>query len=105
MVNLGMNEYLSKEFIEKILDAHMLDSNGAEHYAYSTLKHEFMAAPGADVVEAKHGRWIPVHHNGDLTGGKCSVCGKFKKTYNMGTLYNGYKVCHNCGAKMDGVVK
>ena len=62
-----MNEYLSKEFIEKILNAHMLDSNGAEHYAYSTLKRELMVAPGTSI---KTGKWVWKEfgdHNGLLT--------------------------------------
>lgn len=55
----------------------------------------------ADVVEVKRGKWIPIYHNGKFTGGKCSVCGKFKKTYRMEILYKSYKFCHKCGAKMD----
>lgn len=58
--------------------------------------------PAADVVEVKHGKWIPTYHHGKFTGGKCSVCGKFKKTYNIVKLHKSYRFCHKCGAKMDG---
>lgn len=97
-----MSEYLSKEFIEKILDAHMIDSNGAEHYAYSTLKRELMVAPGTDVVEIKHGRWklhnvagfdffgAPVLHT---LACDCSVCGR------DGGEETPY--CPWCGAEME----
>ena len=95
MVNLGMNEYLSKDFIEKILDAHMLDSNGAEHYAYSTLKREFMVAPGSNVTEVKRGRWY-LADDGD--GVVCDKCGA-----DFCALLNEvmrFKYCPNCGAYM-----
>lgn len=90
-----MNEYLSKEFIEKILDAHMLDSNGAEHYAYNTLKREFMVAPGSDVAEVKHGRWY-LADDGD--GVVCDECGT-----DFCVLLNEvmrFRYCPNCGAYM-----
>ena len=39
-----MNEYLSKEYIAKLLDSHLADSRGAEHYAYDIIKRELMDA-------------------------------------------------------------
>lgn len=39
-----MNEYLSKEYIAKVLDSHLADSRGAEHYAYDIIKRELMDA-------------------------------------------------------------
>jgi hypothetical protein len=95
MVNLGMNEYLSKEFMEKILDAHLEDSRGAEHYAYDVVKRELMAAPGADVVEVKHSRWY-LADDGD--GVVCDECGT-----DFCVLLNEvmrFKYCPNCGAYM-----
>lgn len=90
-----MNEYLSKEFIARVLDAHMLDSNGAEHYAYSTLKRELMVAPGSDVAEVKRGRWY-LADDGD--GLVCGECGE-----DFCVLLNEvmrFKYCPNCGAYM-----
>ena len=89
-----MNEYLSKEFIEKILNAHMLDSNGAEHYAYSTLKRELMVAPGTSI---KTGKWVWKDfgdHNGLLTL-CCSEC-----LDTCGARENA-SYCSSCGAKME----
>lgn len=90
-----MSKYLSEEFIIKLLDAHLEDSRGAEHYAYNTLKRELIVAPGSDVVEVKHGRWIEEYVYAaspyDRIRYKCSRCGRteeYKEDY-----------CH-CGAKM-----
>lgn len=58
--------------------------------------------PAADVVEVKHGEWMPVYYNGKLKGGKCSICGKYKKAYNITLLNKNYQFCHGCGAKMAG---
>lgn len=98
-----MNEYLSKEYIFKLLDAHLEDSRGAEHYAYDIIKREIVAAPGVviepwdfEAIEIKLGHWIedyvydPDPH--DRIRYKCSVCGRteeYKQPY-----------C-NCGAKME----
>ena len=93
MVNLGMNEYLSKDFIEKILDAHLEDSRGAEHYAYDIVKRELMAAPGTSI---KHGKWVWKDfgdHNGFLTL-CCSEC-----LETCGARENA-NYCPNCGAYM-----
>lgn len=99
MVNLGMSKYLSKDFIEKILDAHMLDSNGAEHYAYSTLKREFMVAPGADVVEVKYAEWIMVIDDFDDGLGNrelphCTNCHRGVYRHDAGSW------CPFCGSAM-----
>lgn len=102
MVNLGMNKYLSEEFIIKLLDAHLEDSRGAEHYAYDVIKREIVAAPGvviepwdSEIIEIKCGQWIedyvydPDPH--DRIRYKCSVCGRTEESKQP--------YC-NCGAKM-----
>ena len=53
-----------------------------------------------DKDETVYGKWLPVYHNGRLTGGECSICGKYKRTYNVFKLYKSYKFCHGCGTKM-----
>jgi hypothetical protein len=95
-----MNEYLSKDFIAKILDAHLEDSRGAEHYAYNTLKRELMVAPESDVVEVKYGHWIedyvydPDPH--DRIRYKCSKCDLI-----LDGVAQCFTYCPNCGARMD----
>lgn len=93
MVNLGMNKYLSEEFIIKLLDAHLKDSRGAEHYAYDVVKRELMAAPGTNI---NHGKWVWKDfgdHNGFLTL-CCSEC-----LETCGARENA-NYCPNCGADM-----
>lgn len=90
-----MNEYLSKDFIEKILDAHLEDSRGAEHYAYDIIKRELMAVPGSDVKLVKHGRWY-LADDGD--GVVCSECGE--DFCNIYLEVDRFKHCPNCGAYM-----
>ena len=59
-------------------------------------------APSIDAMEVVHGQWLPIYCGDRLVGGKCSVCGKFKKLSSMKMLYEQYKFCHKCGSKMDG---
>jgi hypothetical protein len=94
-----MNEYLSKEFIEKILDAHLEDSRGAEHYAYGIIKRELMVAPGADVVEVKHAEWDMVVDDFDDGFGNrkyphCTNCHRGVYRHDAGSW------CPFCGAAM-----
>jgi hypothetical protein len=89
-----MNEYLSKDFIEKILDAHLEDSRGAEHYAYDIIKRELMAAPGADVKPVKRGKWISFLDGDHIMPERyyrCSCCGRVESRERP--------YCH-CGANM-----
>ena len=87
-----MNKYLSEEFIIKLLDAHLEDSRGAEHYAYNTLKREIISAPGTEI---KHGRWY-LADDGD--GVVCSECGE--DFCNIYLEVERFKYCPNCGAYM-----
>lgn len=61
-----------------------------------TVAAVFESAPAADVVEVRHGRWLPVQL-GDM---RCSLCGE---VYGVcGGLLGDYNYCPSCGAKMDG---
>lgn len=102
MVSLGMNKHLSEEDIVKLLDAHLKDSNGAEHYAYETIKREMMDVPGVviapwdfEIIEFKHGRWY-LADDGD--GLVCSECGE--DFCNIYLEVDRFKYCPNCGAYM-----
>ena len=96
-----MDEYLNKNFIEKILKAHLEDSRGAENYAYNIIKRELMSAPGADVTLVKHGHWKLHNVEGEFFGKptlvtwacNCSVCGR------DGGEETPY--CPWCGAEME----
>ena len=50
--------------------------------------------PAADVVEVRHGKWLPVTtYDGREHLYRCSVCNRHEQVI--------YEYCH-CGAKMDG---
>lgn len=71
--------------------------------AYECFLCDLEMQPIADVVEVKHGEWITKCIASSSSGFEwymhtCSNCGDFYKT----VLPDGYKYCHNCGAKMDG---
>ena len=56
-------------------------------------------APAADVVEVRHGEWIPVE--GDVIW-KCSICDAEISTSWDYENEDMFKYCPCCGAKMDG---
>lgn len=45
-----MDEYISRKYLEDIVDYHLSHSNGAEHYAYGIIRGEVRVAQSADVV-------------------------------------------------------
>lgn len=85
-----MNEYLSKEYIIKLLDAHLKDSSGAEHYAYDIIKREIVATPSV-----KHGKWIWKDFEGD---GFCTLC--CSECLDIDGAREDANYCSNCGADM-----
>lgn len=89
-----MDEYISKQtFKEKYLCCGWLPEMSEE---------EFDAFPAADVVEVRHGRWIPeacesVSKRNRLIEYRvysCSICGRSNGRVKK-------KYCPNCGARMD----
>lgn len=98
-----MDEYLSKSFIENILDAHLEDSRGAENYAYNIIKRELMSAPGVDVAEVKHGHWIEKYvydsDPHDRIRYKCSECDLI-----LDGVAQCFTYCPNCGTKMEASI-
>lgn len=52
----------------------------------------------ADVIEPKHGRWIPLRKEGCY---KCSECLAASRVDNAGIPRLYWNYCPNCGAKMD----
>lgn len=52
------------------------------------------AIPAADVVEVRHGQWLPSDIPDSILD-KCSECG-----FDMGAFT--FRYCPSCGAKMDG---
>ncbi len=98
-----MSKYIDSEAFFKVIntlpykDTSYPDTsvyNGAISDVADMLTH----FPAADVVEVKHGRWVPIKRGevgysaGDF---KCTECGKPNKCYSLTPF------CPNCGAKMD----
>ena len=90
-----MAEYISKQaFKEKYLCCGWLPEMSEE---------EFNSFPAADVVEVRHGRWIP----SDMGGGEpdeAYICSECEEPWvlNDGTPEeNNMRYCPSCGARMD----
>lgn len=56
---------------------------------------EIEEAPTAEVIEARHGRWVSTEYPFMNECEDCSECG-YRTVYG-----NEFKCCPNCGAKMD----
>lgn len=51
---IKMKEYISRKWLEKLLDRHLSNSKGAEHYAYSVIKQEINYDPTLDSILIDH---------------------------------------------------
>ena len=101
-VGQTMAEYIKREVAYELARTNGYYSDFHKSMAdLTSLKELLDDTPTADVVEVKHGEWLPVFHNDKFKGGKCSECGKYKKSHNITFLNKNYKFCHSCGAKMD----
>lgn len=103
-----MDEYISKEFMLKNLEADKM--NNAEHCEPVTVQimerfiryvKEF---PSADVQPVKHGYWEEVIDYGGWgdTHYRCSVCGEEWYLEDGKPKDNNMNFCPRCGARMDG---
>lgn len=87
--------YVNKSDIYKMFD----ESNGVIKLHIADVD----MLPTADVVEVKHGEWIPIviqdgyYEPPYCDTIKCSECGALEDV----SLHDA-KYCHMCGAKMDG---
>ena len=84
---------LLQDIAETVIFSVRPDRPSAELRGARKIIDRIEAAPTADVVEVKHGRWIPVKLTRRTTEYKCSICGRWERTEQP--------YC-NCGAKMDG---
>lgn len=94
-----MNEYISKNYLNLILNRYLENSSGAEHYAYERIKEEINGAVVAKVLRSK---WINVVDFGDGNCyGYCENCGNEQKAKSANALRAFCKYCSWCGANMD----
>ena len=97
-----MKEYIEREAVEEMLENAQIITDG-ENCGYCTDDVNLGGIPAADVVEVRHGRWIPeacesVSKRNRLIEYRvysCSICGR-----SNGRVKKRY--CPNCGALMDG---
>lgn len=97
--------YIGKAYIDlcKALSQKSKICPGANEPTVKDVFALVMHAPVADVVEVRHGRWIPeacesVSKRNRLIEYRvysCSICGRSNGRVKK-------KYCPNCGAKMDG---
>lgn len=85
----------NKEYIERGEAILAVTRDGCTANVVGVLLH----MPAADVVEVRHGEWIPVE--GDVIW-KCSICDAEISTSWDYENEDMFKYCPCCGAKMDG---
>ena len=84
-----------KEYIEKAAALKALSKSGV---TCNMRAHKIVASiQAADVVEVRHGRWIPSDYTGDCCY-TCSECGFERDAY----LLDVGNYCPNCGCCMLG---
>lgn len=105
---MDKREYIEREAARKFVCYHCIgefcDKNGR-----CKAITELDAIPAADVVEVRHGRWVPGREISrtmlidetiaiEYEDWHCSECGVVVEDWE----YPRYKFCPHCGAKMDG---
>lgn len=86
-----MGEYISREAV-LAQKGDCYDKDG--HLLYAVGTGNILRIPAADVVEVRHGKWLPQGYWDSLE--ICSECKHIKG------LHDRYNYCPMCGAKMDG---
>jgi hypothetical protein len=86
-----MKEYISKEYLNRIIKSYIADARGAEYYAYNCLTHEIQCTPDSEIIHLNQATWE--HWAGNLL--RCPVCG-----YEYTDLLECHNFCGNCGAMM-----
>ncbi len=106
--------YINKEPIVEFITKGLNNPDKTKAFGHDAIEilTEIEYAPTADVVEVKHGEWIP-YQTEESYGNedshiwyKCSVCGKDALGRCPDDEWYSYplrtKCCPACGAKMDG---
>lgn len=86
-----MKEYISKDYINNLLEYHLDNWWGPEYYACSIIQDEINATPDSEIMRIQCSSWE--YWAGNLA--KCPVCG-----YEYTDVIECNNYCGNCGAKM-----
>lgn len=95
-----MKEYISIDYLYSILTPRLLDSRGAEHYAYDCIKQEIDYAPKSEIVHFAQAKWeYPswAPHGGSYIMRRCTNC-DYSPDCDDSSPYTKY--CPECGAMM-----
>ena len=94
---------MAKEYIEREAARKRIVNNKKWSHDPSTMEYAaelVLTVPAADVVEVKHGEWLPdIDREYDY---HCSLCRGSAGKGDYGNYDVLYDFCPNCGAKMDG---
>lgn len=101
---------MAKEYIEREAARKRIVNNKKWSHDPSTMEYAaelVLTVPAADVVEAKHGYWIPSPDGiNPIRCSECNVPAPFAAGENE---FGDFEICrypssycHECGAKMDG---
>ena len=98
----------NKEYAKQMREDAVKDNNGVilcSPELWEEIASIIENIPTADVVEVKHGKWLPVQYTYfGLKRYECSEC-KDDEYWQKRYLEHKEKYCPNCGAKMDGVMR
>ena len=100
-----MAEYIERENAYKLISEQKEKETGMYSIGRNTglniaksIIHSKEQCPSADVVEVRHGEWLPYPSDAYM---KCSICGMEYHKSRMPDVV-GYCPNPSCGAKMDG---
>jgi ribosomal protein S27AE len=96
-----MKEYISKEYINNLLERHLNNWCGPEYYACSIIEDEISDTPDSEIIYVKHGYWMKSWCDNNIIGHEyeeCSNCGCSMIDTNQ---FWDSKFCPRCGSIMD----
>ena len=97
-------EYIERDqAVRKALDACIkVVGHGISQVNAVDIADEIDSIPAADVVEVRHGEWIPTYHTYYNRDGACQIADEWHCSECGVYSRDNQKYCTNCGAKMDG---
>ena len=101
-----MTEYIERQKAVNVCEMHY--QHCLEMYDWSgdttadAIKTDIETIPAADVVEVRHGEWLPIEHEYRNKFERVMIADEFDCNICGSRLGYEANYCPNCGAKMDG---
>ena len=103
-------EYIDKAVLIKAIEEACCDvmaDYGPEYgvecgFSREAIKKIVQDCPTAEFAEVRHGEWVHLHWHNSTSCADCSECGFEAQHSEFRGVQKYYKLCPNCGAKMDG---